>query len=338
MIEQLRLIAEKYGIGEEAHRELKELLDAPLALAPTRPLPGDEDEDEDGSPLPASSLLQPKLFEDRYEDRKHIGRGGFSEVREVWDRHVGRVVARKEQLPTMSSFEDCVRFRREVEINARLQHPGVVPLYDWGELPDGRVWFTMKRVYGDTIGTRIAALHRLEGAEFVLALRRMLDDFRRICEPLARAHALGIIHRDITPQNLMVGELGEVHVMDWGLARDLSSRAAPTQEPGTGSISTTASDPSESSLRTRVAGTPSYMPPEQARGEIAAMGPPSDVYALGAVLYEILRGLPPYALSSGAQQSPQHIVALVLPGPPAPKDEVARRDAPAELIPLCSSA
>lgn len=335
MIEQLRLIVEKYGIGEDAHRELSELVGAPLALAPTRPIPGDED--EIGSPHAASSPLQPKLFEDRYEDIGHIGRGGFSEVREVWDRHVGRRVARKEQLPTMSSYDDCVRFRREVEINARLQHPGVVPLYDWGELPDGRVWFTMKRVHGDTIGTRIAALHRLEGAEFVLALRRMLDDFRRICEPLARAHALGIIHRDITPQNLMVGELGEVHVMDWGLARDLSSREEITQAPGAGSISTP-SDPSEWSLRTRVAGTPSYMPPEQARGEIAAMGPPSDVYALGAVLYEILRGRPPYALDTGAHQSPQYIVGRVLHGPPTPIDEVARREAPAELFPLCSRA
>lgn len=337
MIEQLRLIAEKYGFGEEAHRELQDLVGGQLAMAATRPIPGEGDEDEESSQRPGSWPLQPKLFEDRYEDIGHIGRGGFSEVREVWDRHVGRRVARKEQLPTMSSFDDCARFRREVEINARLQHPGVVPLYDWGELPDGRVWFTMKRVHGDTIGMRIAALHRLEGAEFVLALRRMLDDFRRICEPLARAHALGIIHRDITPQNLMVGELGEVHVMDWGLARDLSSRADFAQTLGTGSASLP-TDPSEWSLRTRVAGTPSYMPPEQARGEIAAMGPPSDVYALGAVLYEILRGYPPYALGTGAQQSPHDIVRRVLHGPPTPIDDVARREAPAELFPLCSKA
>lgn len=336
MIERLRLIAEKYGIGHEARRELQELLDGPNALAPTRPMLGDED-DEDSSQRPTPVPQEPKLFEDRYEDIRHLGRGGFSEVREVLDRHVGRLVARKEQLPMMSSFDDCVRFRREVEINARLDHPGVVPLYDWGELPDGRIWFTMKRVHGDTIGTRIAALHRLQGAEFVLALRRMLDDFRRICEPLARAHALRIIHRDITPQNLMVGELGEVHVMDWGLARDLSSRAELAQSPGAGTASSP-SDPSEWSLRTRVAGTPSYMPPEQARGEIAAMGPPSDVYALGAVLYEILRGRPPYALDSGAPQPPQHIVRLVLQGPPTPIDEVARREAPAELFPLCSRA
>ncbi len=337
MIEQLRRIAEKYGIEGEARQELEGLLGGPLALAPTRRIP-DHEEDEDAPPL-TSSILPPqkKTFEDRYEDIRRIGVGGFSEVREVLDRHVGRRVARKEQLPTMSSPDDCARFRREVEINARLQHPGVVPLYDWGELPDGRIWFTMKLVQGDTLATRIDALHGLQGAEFVLALRRMLDDFRRICEPLARAHALGIIHRDITPQNLMIGELGEVHVMDWGLARDLSSREKISQASGPG-LGSMVSDPSESSLRTRVAGTPSYMPPEQAHGEIAAMGPASDVYALGAVLYEILSGLAPYESISGERQSPYDIIAALRRGPPAPIEAVARREAPAELFLLCRRA
>jgi eukaryotic-like serine/threonine-protein kinase len=335
MSDRLQAIVEKYSIGEEAHRELQALLPEALALVPTRPIIGEENEQPPR--LPPSSLSPSKRFDGRYEDKGRIGLGGFSEVRAVWDHHVGRLVARKEQLPSMSTDDDCARFRSEVQINARLQHPGVVPLHDWGELPDGRVWFTMKRVEGDTLGVRIAALHRLEGAEFVLALRRMLDDFRRLCEPVARAHALRIIHRDITPQNLMVGELGEVHVMDWGLARDLRSRDARAQDP-TAELHGAASDPSESSVRTRVAGTPSYMPPEQARGEIAAMGSASDVYALGAVLYEILRGLPPYVNNAGERAAAHTIVQRLLEGPPAPIEDFARAEAPAELFPLCRKA
>ena len=337
MTERLRLFAEKYELGADARRELEGLLADHGPLGPTLRIP--DDEDHDSSRLPESSPREQSAFADRYVDVGHLGTGGFSEVRTVKDLHVGRSVARKVQLPSMSSPDDCVRFRREVAITAKVEHPGVVPLYDWGELPDGRVWFTMKRVRGDTIEARITALHRLVGADFVRALRRVLDDFRRLCEPVAYAHTQSIIHRDITPQNLMVGDLGEVYVMDWGLARDLSHRADRARARGSESESAaTPSDPPQSSVRTRVAGTPCYMPPEQAHGELAAMSPASDVYALGAVLYEILSGRPPYVSSLGARESPQHIVALLRRGPPAPIATIARPEAPAELFPLCQKA
>lgn len=332
MIERLRLIAKAHGIEGDALRELTELYECSLPRAPTHRV-GDARRD---APAPSA----PEDFRRRYEDRGRIGLGGFSEVREVWDRHIGRCVALKVQLPSRSSPDDCARFRQEVALTARLQHPGVVPLYDWGDVPDGRIWFTMKRVRGDTIGRRTAALHSHRGTEFMRGLRRLLDDFRRLCEPVAYAHAQRIIHRDISPDNLMVGDLGEVHVMDWGLARDLGGRAATAwrEDTASGLSGLPAPDPSEASVRTRVAGTPFYMSPEQAHGEIAAMDPASDVYAFGAVLYEILSGEPPYAQPHGRQAAAEQTIERVRSGPPRAIEEVARSEVPEELHALCRRA
>jgi serine/threonine protein kinase/formylglycine-generating enzyme required for sulfatase activity len=332
MFDRLTSIAKKYGLPDAALNELMDLYENSLPRTPTHRIGH-----EDAAQPPDHGLIAREDPAGRYEDRGAIGEGGFSEVREVYDRHVRRHAARKTQLPQKSAPQDTERFRREILITAQLQHPGVVPLYDWGEGPDGRIWFTMKRVYGYTIRERIDALHRLEGAEFVRALRRLLDDFRRLCEPVAYAHKRRIIHRDLTPQNLMVGEFGEVHVMDWGLARDLSGDPPPGRHAAEGFASST-SDVSEMDIRTRVAGTPFYMPPEQAFGEIAAMNPASDVYALGAVLYQILSGQPPYMDSSRRAEPPGVIVDRVRQGAPPPIEVVARREVPKELFPLCRKA
>lgn len=331
MFDRLQYIASKHGISANALKELELLYEAIAPRIPTQRINGAGDIDRTSSPV------ENEDFRSRYQILRIIGIGGFSEVHEAWDRHVQRRVALKIQNPLRHSPEDDARFREEIRIVARLEHPGIVPIYDWGTLPDGRLGFAMKLVQGETIRAQISRLHALEGPEFIQALRRLVDNFRRLCEPVASAHARGIIHRDLTPQNLMVGKFGEAHVMDWGLARDMG-RDVQSAEEDAPNEERRVRDPSENCVRTHVAGTPFYMPPEQARGEIAAMGPPGDVYTLGAVLYEILSGYPPYRSRARDVESLPRFLDVVVNEPPQRIEDVARREAPPGLYAVCIKA
>jgi formylglycine-generating enzyme required for sulfatase activity len=240
----------------------------------------------------------------RYLDRGLIAQGGMGEVRRVFDTRLGREVALKTVLPgRLGEVDAATRIEAEAKITARLQHPGVLCVIDAGVLDDGRFWYAMPLVAGQTLTEEIRRQHddvahaRTEPSS---ALFRLLTHFLRICEVMAFAHDRRVVHRDLKPSNVMIGRFGEVFVMDWGVAKDLEGE--PETMPGVD----LPFDPQQSGLTTygQALGTPAYMPPEQARGDLDAIGPWSDVYALGGVLHEMLTGAPPWPPRLTAGQAP----------------------------------
>ncbi len=207
----------------------------------------------------------------RYRIDGSLGRGGMGVVLEGRDGQLDRTVAVKLlHEGDGADPERRRRFEEEARIGGSLQHPGIVPVHEFGEDEAGRPYFTMRRIQGRTL----AALLAERGADPAGDRRRFLSIFERVAEAVAYAHSRSIVHRDLKPGNVMVGEFGEVLVVDWGLARRLDR---DVEEPGR-----------------QIAGTPAYMAPEQARGEVAEIDRRTDVFALGAMLCEILTGRPPY--------------------------------------------
>jgi len=227
-----------------------------------------------------------------------LGRGGMGEVVTARDRRIGRDVAIKRMLGT--SLDARERFLREAQVQARLEHTSIPPVYEIGIGADGQPFFTMKQLAGVTFAQRMR-----EAAP----LQRLLRAFADVCLAVGYAHERGVVHRDLKPANIMLGDYGEVYVLDWGIARVLSE---PDPDAGT------------------LLGTPGYMAPEQCRGEDAM--PASDVYALGSILFEIL---------SGEALHPPGVAALVstVSDPAAsPAARATRREVPIELDRICLDA
>jgi eukaryotic-like serine/threonine-protein kinase len=265
----------------------------------------------------------------RYVDLGCIGVGGFGEVRRVRDERLGCVLAMKIlRLDAQDQPDVRRRFLSEARLTAQLQHPGIVAVQDLGELPDGRSWYTMEEVRGRTFSSVVAELHRTaQDPSATWTLRRVVGALASACQAVAAAHAEGVIHRDLKPDNVMVGAFGEVRVMDWGLAR---LEGASTPDHAETPIGLPSSLLANQTAAGRVMGTPAYMAPEQARGErIRAV---ADVYALGAMLYQVLAGRPPY-LGDG-----RTAWLGVLAGPPPDVQGVAPWPLPDELVDICQRA
>jgi serine/threonine protein kinase len=238
----------------------------------------------------------------RYRFEAFLGRGGMAEVWRGCDTMLGREIALK--VLRVRVFRDAgfrASFEEEARHLSQLEHPSIVPVYDLGELPDGRPFFAMKLVHGQTLAELLAA--RATPAE---ELSRWVGVFEQVCQAVAFAHSRGVIHRDLKPSNVMLGEFGEVLVMDWGIAKALEVRLQPAQVPATPvllspSVGGATTGPERlQTLPGQVRGTPAFMAPEQGRGEVSRVGKASDVFGLGGILCVTLTGQPPYTRATEA--------------------------------------
>jgi serine/threonine protein kinase len=278
----------------------------------------------DSGQLPAPA---PLLIAGRYELGPEIAHGGMGTVYRATDRLLDRVVAVKLVRQDLIGTAVAARFAEEARITGQLQHPAIPPVHELGQLPDGRPFLAMKLFRGRTLAAELAtrtaqlaacelpddpsvqllelkelwALRDSQGESLEEELRRLTRIFEQVCQAVAYAHSQGVIHRDLKPANIMVAAFGEIQVMDWGLAKRLREPAtAPTGQGeaslGPGPVPSDGGTFEEAEL-TRpgaVLGTFAYMPPEQARGETEVIDARADVFALGAILYQILTGRPPY--------------------------------------------
>ncbi|MFO0981145.1 MAG: bifunctional serine/threonine-protein kinase/formylglycine-generating enzyme family protein [Planctomycetota bacterium] len=291
----------------------------------------------------------------RYTLGQSIARGGMGEILSVWDKDLRRQLA-------MKLFEDAailrdgvlpdvvqrrlMRFLEEAQVTGQLDHPGIVPVHEFGLDHQGRFFFTMRLVKGSTLKD---VFELLEGEHPDWSQTRVLSIMLKVCEAMAYAHSKGVIHRDLKPANVMVGRFGEVYVMDWGVARIIGHRdlhdlrlragaAAAQSAIDTARQSELLADPDSPILTMDgdIVGTPSYMAPEQARGHVDEISARADVYSVGAMLYQLLTGRMPY-VPPNARISCRTVLACVLERPPQPILEL-NPAVPPELVAICEKA
>jgi serine/threonine protein kinase len=258
----------------------------------------------------------PIVERENYEIVGEIARGGIGRIHRAREKHLCRFVALKELLHGTNPDTEA-RFVREALLTARLQHPSIIPVYEAGCWPSGEPFYTMKLVPGRSLADA------LEGRAYEQRIA-LLPHVLAVAEAIAYAHSQHILHRDLKPSNILVGDLGETMVIDWGLAKDLEARQANSLTESAlvrrlelGLRSPDDDDYNDDSLTVAgsVIGTPAYMPPEQACG--AAVDERADVYAIGAILYHVLAGKPPYEGSNPAQ-----VVRRVAVEPPVPLSQM----------------
>jgi eukaryotic-like serine/threonine-protein kinase len=235
---------------------------------------------------------------DGYELGPVIAWGGMGQVRLARDLRLGRQVALKELIRADDTL--AARLVREARVAAELEHPNIVPIYDIGTWADGTPYYTMRYVAGRTLFTA------LREATTLAERMQLLPAVIAACDAVGFAHGRGIVHRDLTPANIMLGERGETYVIDWGLAKDLRTMPVHAQPLLT--------------VRGEVLGSPAYMPPEQAAGDVADAH--ADVHALGAILHHLVSGAAPYDGMTSSEILAQ-VRAAAPPSPVGPRGLVA---------------
>jgi len=263
---------------------------------------------------PYATLERPQTVSDssiRYQVLRPHARGGLGEVFIAHDTEIDREVALKEiQLDKSHHPDSRQRFLFEAKVTGRLEHPGIVPVYGLGHYGDGRPFYAMRFIRGDSLEQAILSFHnpwkleihsdhgeskfRVPAAEFTsLEFRQLLGRFIDVCNAIEYAHARGVLHRDLKPENIMLGKYGETLVVDWGLAR-LRSDTEPKRDSGESIIDSAVGSGSTPTQMGAVVGTPAFMSPEQAAGRLNELGPSTDIYSLGATLYFLITGQAPF--------------------------------------------
>ncbi len=251
--------------------------------------------------------------EPRFRIVRPHAEGGLGRVYVARDTELGRDVALKEIKPQYADeLQSRGRFVLEAEITGGLEHPGIVPVYGLGAYADGRPFYAMRFIQGDSLKEAIERYHHPQAenqtsdqASRNLQMRELLGRFIDVCQAVAYAHSRGVLHRDLKPGNIMLGKYGETLVVDWGLAKacgrdvpggNVQSPLTPPSQSGSGVLQVVGSGSGiDPTMAGAAMGTPQYMSPEQAAGKIDELGPVTDVYSLGGTLYHILTGQPPFA-------------------------------------------
>ncbi len=289
------------------------------ATVTLRRLRGSEAPDASLAPAVAAvrTLLPEDLRERRYAIGKIVAQGGMGAILAAQDQAIRRGVAMKVMLQS-GDAGDVARFIEEAQITGQLEHPNIVPVHELGVDEQEQVFYTMKFVNGITLKKVLELL--AEGREGTIKKYShavLLTVFQKVCDAVAFAHAKGVIHRDLKPENVMIGDFGEVLVMDWGLAKNLGKRSAAAAASSRESVGGDGAPPSpaanagasSATMAGSILGTPQYMAPEQARGEVETMDQRADIYALGGILYHLLALRP-----SVAAGDPMMIVGKVAQG------------------------
>jgi tetratricopeptide (TPR) repeat protein len=316
---------------------------------PDESLPADRGRDETGTPLPtpatradAAATGPPPLGGHteqglRFQVLRPHAQGGLGEVFVAHDCELNRQVALKEIKDCYAHDADSrARFLLEAEVTGSLEHPGIVPIYSLGAYPDGRPFYAMRFVPGDSLQDALDSFHQADGprrdpGQRSLELRKLLGRFVAVCDAVAYAHSRGVLHRDLKPANILVGPYGETLVVDWGLAKP-GGETLVSGLDGEPALRPSSADGVARTLAGSVKGTPAYMSPEQACGRVDLMGPASDVYGLGATLYHLLTGHKPFE-----GRDTQEVLRKVRKGEFKPPRQV-NKHVPAVLDAVCRKA
>ena len=299
-----------------------------LGFAPALDLhaPGDE-----------AAPLEIGLGDERYSVEGELGRGGMGRVLMVYDQDIRRRVAMKVLREDVGQDRKATtRFLEEAQATGQLEHPNIAPVYDIGLRPSGEVFFTMKLVRGRNLGeiVRDISIGRLEVRRH-FSLTRLVQVLQQASMGVHYAHVRGVVHRDLKPENVMVGDFGEVLVMDWGLAKVYGRQeaSAPGGGPEEG-VESYRADAGHETLDGTIQGTLAYMAPEQARGWQDEIDERTDVFGLGAILYELLTYRPPYEARSARELLDKASVGEIVP----PAKRAPRNRVPPSLESICLRA